>query len=166
MNTAKKRDQIGSRASSKRDRGEAMIEFAVSILFILLFILGMIEIVMLVHTYNTLADSAKEGVRYAIVHGSNNTSPSGPTGGTASSPPCTSANSSSSITDVQNTVLNYAQLSFHNTSGMNVYVCYFDGVNTAPHRVGVVVNYPYQAFFGLGWPTLTVRAAAQGRIAY
>ena len=80
MNTAKKRDQIGSRASSKRDRGEAMIEFAVSILFILVFMLGMIEIVMLLHTYNTLADSAKEGVRYAIVHGSGNASPSGSTG--------------------------------------------------------------------------------------
>src|SRR6266704_4202288 len=106
MNTAKKRDQIGSRASSKRDRGEATIEFAVSILFILVFMLGMIEIVMLLHTYNTLADAAKEGVRYAIVHGSGNASPSGPTSASAFDPPCTSANSSSTITDVQNTVLN------------------------------------------------------------
>ncbi len=162
MNTAKKRDQIGSRASSKRDRGEAMIEFAVSILFILVFMLGMIEIVMLLHTYNTLADSAKEGVRYAIVHGSGNASPSGSTG-TASSPPCTSANASSSA---KNAVLGYAQLSFHSTSAMNVYVCYFDGDNYAPHRVGVVVSYPYQPFFGLSWPALTVNAAAQGRISY
>src|SRR5437667_9158158 len=119
MNTAKKRDQIGSRASSKRDRGEAMIEFAVSILFILVFMLGMIEVVMLLHTYNTLADSAKEGVRYAIVHGSGNASPSGPTGGTAFDPPCTSANASSNATDVRDAVLGYAQLSFHSTSAMN-----------------------------------------------
>jgi len=166
MTTAKNRPTTSSRTCSKHDRGQAQIEFALSILFVFLFILGMIEMVMLLHTYNTLADAAKEGVRYAIVHGSNNTSPSGPTAASAFDPPCTSANSSSSIIDVQNTVLNYAQLSFHNTSGMNVYVCYFDGANTAPHRVGVVVSYPYQAFFGLGWPTLTVRAAAQGRIAY
>src|SRR5437899_4111058 len=166
MNTAKKRDQIGSRVSSKHDRGEATIEFAVSILFILLFMLGMIEIVMLLHTYNTLADSAKEGVRYAIVHGSGNASPSGPTGATAFDPPCTSGNSSSSVTNVQNAVLGYAQLSFHSTSAMNVYVCYFDGDNYAPHRVGVVVSYPYQPFFGLSWPALTVNASAQGRISY
>ena len=166
MNTAKKLHTTGSKPSSKRDRGQAQIEFALSILFVFLFVLGMIEMVMLLHTYNTLADAAKEGVRYAIVHGSGNASPSGPTSASAFDPPCTSANSSSTITDVQNTVLNYAQLSFHNTSGMNVYVCYFDGSNAAPGRVGVVVNYPYQAFFGLGWPTLTVKAAAQGRIAY
>ena len=166
MNIEKEREMTGSRASSKHDRGEAMIEFAVSLLFILLFMLGMIEIVMLLHTYNTLADSAKEGVRYAIVHGSGNASPSGPTGGTASSPPCTSANASSSATNVQNAVLGYAQLSFHSTSAMNVYVCYFDGDNYAPHRVGVVVSYPYQPFFGLSWPSLTVNAAAQGRISY
>ena len=165
MNTTKKRETIGSRPPSKHDRGEATIEFAVSILFILVFMLGMIEIVMLLHTYNTLADSAKEGVRYAIVHGSGNASPSGSTG-TASSPPCTSANASSSATNVQNAVLGYAQLSFHSTSAMNVYVCYFDGDNYAPHRVGVVVSYPYQPFFGLSWPALTVNAAAQGRIAY
>ena len=166
MNTAKKRDQIGARASSKHDRGEAMIEFAVSILFILLFMLGMIEIVMLLHTYNTLADSAKEGVRYAIVHGSRNASPSGPASGSAFNPPCTSGNSSSSVANVQNAALGYAQLSFHSTSDMNVYVCYFDGDNAAPHRIGVVVSYPYQPFFGLSWHSLTVNAAAQGRIAY
>src|SRR2546422_159747 len=126
MNTTKKRETIGSRPSSKHDRGEASIEFAVSILFVLLFMLGMIEMVMLVYTYNTLADSAKEGVRYAIVHGSGNASPSGPASGSAFNPPCTSGNSSSSVTDVQNAVLGYAQYSFHSTSAMNVYVCYFD----------------------------------------
>src|SRR5689334_5860226 len=115
MSTAKKALTIGSRKRWKRDRGQAQIEFALSIMFVFLFILGMIEMVMLLHTYNTLADAAKEGVRYAIVHGSGNASPSGPTTGSAFNPPCTSGNSSSSITDVQNTVLNYAQLSFHNT---------------------------------------------------
>jgi len=54
----------------------------------------------------------------------------------------------------------------HNTAGMNVYVCYFDGSNKPPNRVQVTVNYPYQPFFGLGWPTVTVNAAAQGRIMY
>jgi len=30
--------------------------------------------------------------------------------------------------------------------------------------VQIVVSYPYQPAFGLGWPTITVNAAAEGRI--
>jgi len=29
-----------------------------------------------------------------------------------------------------------------------------------------VVRYPYQPFFGLGWPTVNVNAAAEGRIMF
>ena len=36
--------------------------------------------------------------------------------------------------------------------------------NGPPNRVQVVVAYPYEPFFGLGWPTVTVNAAAEGRI--
>jgi hypothetical protein len=37
-------------------------------------------------------------------------------------------------------------------------------LNKAPNLVQVVVTYPYHPFFGLGWPTVNVNAAAQGRI--
>ena len=37
-------------------------------------------------------------------------------------------------------------------------------LNKTPNRVQVVVAYPYQPIFGLGWPTVTVNAAAEGRI--
>ena len=47
--------------------------------FLVLLVVGFLELILVLHTYNVLADSAKEGVRYAIVHGSANIpAPSGP----------------------------------------------------------------------------------------
>src|SRR5258708_4499914 len=62
----------------RSESGQALIEFALNALFLLLLIVGFLELVLMVHTYNVLADSAKEGVRYAIVHGSANTGGCGP----------------------------------------------------------------------------------------
>jgi len=53
-------------------------------------------------------------------------------------------------------------------TGLTVTVSYPDTANPpanqAPNRVKVVVAYPYRPFFNLGWPTVTVNAAAEGRI--
>jgi len=154
--------------TSRNQRGQAAVEFALTVVFLMILVVAFIELIMLFYTYNVLADSAKEGVRYAIVHGSRNGSPSGPTsGGGPITPPCTSANASTTnVTDVQNAVTTYTAMSLHDSTAMSINVCYFDGDNKAPHNVGVTVNYPYQPFFGLGWPTVTVNAAAQGRIMY
>ncbi len=143
--------------------GQAQVEFVLTILFVLLLIFGIFELIMLVYTYNVLADSAKEGVRYAIVHGSASAMPSTGSGCSTTAP-----------TDVMNVVTNYAQLSFHNITGMTVTVCYPDGSSTsasdppnaAPNRVSVTIDYPYKPLLGLGWPTVTVQAAAEGRIAF
>ena len=148
----------------KNEKGQATVEFALTVVLLMLFIVGFLELVTMVYTYNVLAGSAKEGVRYAMVHGSNNATPSGPTSGAAGSPPCTT--SSANVGAVQTAVKNYAGVSFHDISAMTVNVCYFDGDNQASHRVQVAVHYPYQPFFGLGWPTVTVHAAAAARIAY
>jgi Flp pilus assembly protein TadG len=148
----------------KDEKGQATVEFALTVVLLVLFIVGFLELVTLVYTYNVLADSAKEGVRYAIVHGANNATASGPASGAASSPPCTA--SSANVGEVQTAVKNYAGSSFHDISAMTINVCYFDGDNQASHRVQVTVHYPYQPFFGLGWPTVTVNAAAAARIAY
>ena len=148
----------------KNEKGQATVEFALTVVLLMLFIVGFLELVTMVYTYNVLAGSAKEGVRYAIVHGASNAAPSGPVAGAASSPPCTA--SSANVGAVQTAVKNYAKASFHDTSTMTVNVCYFDGDNQASHRVQVAVRYPYQPFFGLGWPSVTVKAAAAARIAY
>ncbi|MGA7924594.1 MAG: TadE family protein, partial [Candidatus Sulfotelmatobacter sp.] len=63
----------------RSDRGQATVEFSLVIIFLIVMVLSILEMVVFMHTYNVLADSAKEGVRYAIVHGANNSLASGPT---------------------------------------------------------------------------------------
>lgn len=160
---------LNNRVHQRPEQGQTTIEFAFVIIFWMIMVLSIIEIVVMMHTYNVLADSAKEGVRYAIVHGTHNSTPAGPTcpcpdidGPPA--PPGTIAGYGSGY----GVVKTYAQYSFHTTTNMTVTVNYPGGdatpANKTPNRVQVVVGYPYQPIFGLGWPTITVNAAAEGRI--
>lgn len=151
------------------ERGQATVEFALVIVFLMALVLSLLELVMMMHTYNVLADAAKEGLRYAIVHGSRNSQPS--TQGSSRdidgppAPPGTVPGYGSGY----GVVKTYAQYSLHDSSAMTVTVSYPDTgnlpVNQSPNRVQVQVSYPYGAFFGLGWPTITVNANAEGRIA-
>lgn len=140
-------------------RGQAQFEFVLSFMFLFLLIFGTLELILLLYTYNVLADSAKEGVRYAVVHGTDSATCSGPGGNGVT---C----SDSSGSNVQATVNQYAQYSFHSTSAMTVTVTYPDSSSVPPSRVQVQIAYPYQPFFGFGWPTVTVKAAAAGRIVF
>ncbi len=157
----------------KRETGQAQVEFALTIVFLMLLVVGFIELVMMIYAYNVLADAAKEGVRYAVVHGSSNGTPSGPTCPCADidGPPApvgTDAGNGSGY----GVVRSFAQLSGHYVTGtaMTVNVTYPDTTNPpanqSPNRVRIVVSYPYTPFFGLGWPTITVNAAAEGRITF
>ena len=163
--TGTSRGKVGWRAWRKDSSGQAQVEFVLTILFVLLLFFGIIELIMLIYTYNVLADSAKEGVRYAIVHGCNFDS-SNCSGtcvfATPSPPSCSDANAD----NVKAWARTFARASLHDTSAMAIAVNYPDGSSDAPNRVQVAVSYPYQPLFGLGWPTVTVRAAAEGRIVY
>jgi Flp pilus assembly protein TadG len=153
------------RPARRGQAGQAAVEFALIIVFLMLLIVGFVELIMMLHTYNVIADSAKEGVRYAIVHGAANTAGSGPT-----CPATCGAIAGAAGTGVVKT---YAQYSLHDTTAMTVTVDYNPGgnngataCNKSPCLVRVTVSYPYQPFFGLGWPTVNVNAAAQGRILF
>ena len=56
-------------SKNRKEKGQGTVEFALTIVFVIMLIVGVIEIIVMVYTYNVLADAAKEGVRYAIVHG-------------------------------------------------------------------------------------------------
>jgi Flp pilus assembly protein TadG len=163
-----------SRSRRGRTRGQAQVEFALVVVFLMILVLSMLELLTLIHTYNVLADSAKEGVRYAIVHGANNTNkivppcPGGTNCNKLDGDPAPAGTAAQDPTNIYGVVKTYAQYSLHDTTGMTVAVTYPGGdatpANKTPNRVQVVVSYPYQVFFGLGWPTVTVHAAAEGRI--
>jgi Flp pilus assembly protein TadG len=156
------------------ERGQTTIEFALVVIFLFVLVLSIVEMTFFVSTYNVLADSAKEGVRYAIVHGKNNSQPSGPTCPCADidgppAPPGTIPGYGSGY----GVVKTFAQYSLHDVTGTKLTVTVTYGpadtvavtpLNKTPNRVQVVVAYPYKPFFGLGWPTVTVNAAAEGRI--
>jgi Flp pilus assembly protein TadG len=146
------------RRRRKAERGQAAVEFALTLMFLVLFLLAFLEIVVMIYTYSVLADSAKEGVRYAVVHGSLSSGCQGPgeTGVTCD------AGAAAVIAAVNN----YAKASMHSTGAMTVTPTYPDSSSKPSSRVRVVISYPYQPFFGLGWPTLTVHAAAEGRITF
>ena len=161
-----------ARIARTRQRGQALVEFAFVLVFWVIMIIAIIEMVLFVYTYNVLADSAKEGVRYAIVHGSNNVmtpaSPCGPVTCPDVTGPAAPSGTVPGYGSGFGVVKTFAQLSLHSTTNMTVAINYPGGdatpANKTPNRVQVTVSYPYQPLFGLGWPTVTVNAAAEGRI--
>ena len=149
------------RSKKRKEAGQSTIEFALTIVFIMLFVIGIIELIVMVYTYNVLADAAKEGVRYAIVHGTGMGAGncSGPGGGGVTCTDATGAN-------VQTVVTKYGGYSFHAIGSSSVTVSYPDSSSVAPSRVKVSVAYAYQPIFGLNWPAVTVNAGAEGRIVF
>lgn len=136
-----------------------MVEFTFCIVIVIFLLFWVFEIVMLMHTYSVMAGAAKEGVRYAIVHGAANSSPSGPSSGSAS-------NCSTNIANVRTVVSNYASGSFRDLSGLTTTVCYLDGNNKNGSRVQVTLSYPYAPYINMPWANPTISAASEGRIVF
>jgi hypothetical protein len=133
-----------------------MIEFIASIVFLIVVIAWIVQFIVVIYTYVLLAAAAKEGVRYAVVHGSRNESAarSGPDTGSTS-------DCATNIDAVVNAVHRVAAY-----PGMTVTVCYLDGNNAPAKQVRVTLSYPILAMFTLGWTPPAIKAAAQGRIVY
>lgn len=152
-----------SKSFRRGEKGQTLVEFSLVFLILIVMIIGFIETVVFIHTYSVLADAAKEGVRYAIVHGASNTSAAGPTC------PCGAIDGAPGT----GVVKTYAQYSLHDTTTMTVTVNYnpanangATACNKAPCLVQVTVSYPYQPLFRIAWATVTVYAAAEGRILF
>lgn len=152
-----------SKNRGNRSRGATMVEFALTFLVVAFVLFLLIEFSLWIHCYNTLADAAKAGVRYAVVHGSGTSSSvqAGPS--TCAASPCAS-DCSTNITPVVTEVQKWAAFSIYSTSSITVNVCYLDGLNSAPNRVRVTVSNTVTPFFGIFGGTPPVTAAAQGRI--
>ncbi len=50
------------------ERAQALVEYALVLPILLLLLLGIMEFGILVFNYNTIANAAREGARYGIVH--------------------------------------------------------------------------------------------------
>lgn len=160
-----------------REHGQAMVEFMLVIIVLFLLFASVVQVMLLMYAYSTLADAAKEGVRYAIVHGTGNSSCSGPSTSTI----CPTSDTTAA--NVKAAVLNFgcgscatsanalAGISFQSVGASDVTVDYnpnnANGLNPCSLptcMVRVTVSHAYSPFFGLPWPTVTLNAAADGRI--
>jgi hypothetical protein len=142
----------------KRDKqkGQAALEFTLVSALAVFLIFCALDQMMLVYSYVLMAHAAKEGVRYAVVHGSGNS--------TLCAYPC-SGTVSSNAQAVQSVVQNAAKLAFRDTSNLTVSVSYLEGGSVKPPGlVQVTVSYPYRSFFSLPWTEPTLKASAEGRI--
>ena len=116
----------------RADEGGSLMEFPLISLMFILILFGVVEIGRLVLVDTTVANAARAGVRYAMVHGGDR-SGSGVNGPSASG----------STTQVQTVVKNFASAGLLTTSNLVITVSYPDGTNTPGSRVSVRVTYVY-----------------------
>jgi Flp pilus assembly protein TadG len=135
--------------------GSMLIEFSLSVWTLFLVTFLIFEFCMTVYTYSVLGNAAREGVRYAIVHGSDSA--------TCSGPGC-SDTLGSNITSV---VKGYTSVTFHDMTGMTVTPSWPDGTSSPASRVVVTVSYPYVPYVTLpGFSPPSMQVTAEGRIVF
>jgi Flp pilus assembly protein TadG len=139
------------------EQGLMLIEFSISIWILFLVTLLIFEFCMTLYTYSVLGNAAREGIRYAIVHGTDSSSCSGPSTG------CADSNGS----NVSAVVNSYASISFHDISGITVTPSWPDGTSTPSSRVLITISYPYVPYMTLpGFNSPQMQLTAEGRIVY
>lgn len=134
------------------ERGQAVVEFALVIVFLVILAVSILEMSLFLYTYTALSGAAKEGVRYAVVHGSS---------GSSLQPDCGTAMSSGAST----TVLTYASVSLHKLNSGNVSISCPNG-NSPGNLVTVGVTYPFQPLFLTNWASVTISTTSVGRIQF
>jgi Flp pilus assembly protein TadG len=132
--------------------GGTLVEFGVTILTLLILVAGIIEIGRLVLAYTTVANSARAGARYAIVHGGDLTS---------------GASSSTDDSAVKSVVKNFAGAGTIQLADSNITVTYSPD-NKAGSTVTVKVVYTYVPMLGYFSSLLNVRlgSTTQGVITF
>ena len=116
----------GLQGFHRGDRAQAIVEFAFVLPIFLLAVTGLLDVARAVWQENTLAYAAREGSRYAIVHGAGGNPRVGPISSTLNP---TVFNTGNIVTVVRNAAIGVA--------GVNVTVDYPDNGNNRNQRVNV-----------------------------
>lgn len=120
-------------------RGQTYAEFMVVVLPTVGVLFAIISLAMTVYTYSFVANAARDGVRYAIVHGSRSSSPA-------------------SSSDIQTYVRNEAQ--GIRPSSISVSTSWTPN-NSPGSTVSVQVSYSYHPFYPFANVTLPLSSSAQ-----
>jgi Flp pilus assembly protein TadG len=137
--------------------GQTLVEFSVVALLTAIMLLFVVEIGRVLLVYTTVANAARAGVRYAIVHG--NTRSAGATVDNASGP-------GNDPTQVVTVVKNFASGGLLTTSRLVVHVTYPGGSNAPGQYVNITVVYPYDPLTTYFSHTFRLGSATQGIIVF
>ena len=137
-----------------RQRGSTLVEFSLVSLLLFSVVLATIEFNRMILVYTAVANAARAGARYAVVHGSSRSTGTGVDN--ASGP------SSTNTTQVKTVVKNYANSGTINPTNLVINVTYPDGSNDPGSRVRVAVTYPYDFIAWLSLP-LSVNLGSQSQ---
>jgi hypothetical protein len=143
-----------------RERGANLIEFALVALLLCLLLLVFVDFGRMLLVYNSVNNSARAGVRYAIVHGATRVVGSGVDG------PSGPGNDPEWVVKV---VKSFAASAPLNPNSLTVSVTYtpMGGLgNSIGDLVEVVVTYPYDPLVGYFPLNFNLRGRSQGRIAF
>ena len=130
-------------------RAQALVEFAIAAPIFFLILFGIIDFGRYVYYTQVLNNAAREGTRYAIVHGENGIPPTGPP-------------DDPSGADVIEVVRDYAVgvIGLEDTSVLDIQVAW-DPDNTRDSRVSVTIDYAFHSVMPLvPIPPISVRGAS------
>ena len=137
--------------------GQSLVEFALTAFLTVITLLFVVEMGRMLLVYTAVANAARAGVRYAVVHGSSRTT--GAAQNDASGP-------SSNPAQVVTVVDNFAGIG-PLTTGLLVVSVTYPGFSNAPGQpVNVSVVYPYDPLITFFPSTLRLGSAARGIILY
>jgi len=146
------------RASGLRHQdGQATLETVVSLTVAFSLVFWLFELCMFSYTCSVLNDAAQEGVRYAIMHGTDSSICSGPDAG------CTDQ---SPYANVKAVVTNAASASLHNIAAMTINVTYANSTAAIGNPVAVVVAYTYVPFLNFPGLVNALTFTSKGQILY
>jgi Flp pilus assembly protein TadG len=124
----------------RRERGTVVVEFGLAFLVFMTAVYGIMEFGRIVASYNIISGAAREGSRYAMVHGS-------------------ASGSAATASDIQTVVRNWAV--GLDTSAITVTTTWASG-NAPGNPVNVRASYTLTPFSGLILKdTLTVQSTSQ-----
>jgi Flp pilus assembly protein TadG len=148
---------------SRGRRGQALVEFAISALLVLVMIFAVVEFGRMLLVYTTVTDAARLGARYAITHG---TVPGG------------TANVGAVQTQVQTIVKKFLAAGTVNTSAAGLSITTtFPALScsgspsvcsgtTAGNPVQVTVSYPYDVLVSYFPISVTLASTSEGVITW
>jgi Flp pilus assembly protein TadG len=129
-------------------RGQSLVEFSLVAFLSVMLLLGAFEMCRMVLVYTTIANAARAGTRYAIVHGSD------------------ASTTTAQIQAVVTAYLRAAPMAASNAN-FNSTPSYPDSCTDPGCRVTLTVTYQYDPWVGyFPWGTINLGSTAQGVITY